>query len=152
MSISKDGRVISLSEAFFYYGAKDKKDVSTMWKLTDGILSHFFNRISYSVGGFHYGTPYFVDMMKGISSANIFSVDIANKLKDLSSNNTKPIVCTDFISPYQFPIEVKFDSSTNCWLLNLDEELEKLSLYEDERYLVVIYDADYEIQIYLFKK
>lgn len=150
MAIFKKGREICLSEAFFYYGVGDKNVVSSkMWRLADNVLMKFINRITYSSGGFHYGVPYLVDMMKG--SESIFGVTIANLLYDLTLNNEKIVMCTDFINPYHFPVDVYSDNGIN-WKLSQTEDHDKISLQEDERYLVVIHNTEQIIHVYLFKK
>lgn len=150
MAIKQNYREICLSDLIARYNVGQPKLVSPMWRVISSHLSSNRMRdITYSHGGFHYNLPYFVDMIKGNRSTTNLQLGVATKLAELTSER-KPIICTDFINPCQFPVEVSFDNGT--WKISADEDPKKVFLYEDEKYLVVIDDTDLQVFVYIFKK
>lgn len=143
----------------FWQRAARGEDISPYWNETEQLLG---DRIGYMVysedGGICEDECYIVDALMG--ARGTLGIQIAAVLKHLIPTCTYakegcPIVCTDVINPNQLLSQGKeVDGKWRC--ISTPRKTcsgqEAASLYEDERYLVVIQERDGEVHIFLYKK
>lgn len=143
----------------FWQRETNENNISRNWEETERLLGDRIDYMVYSPGGYeHKGECYIVDALMGATGT--LGIQIAAALKQLIPTCIRneqgcPIVCTDLINPSQ--ILVKASEKNGKWSCLSTERRtcsgqEAASLYEDERYLVFIQEAEGEVHIHLYKK
>lgn len=136
--------------------------VETLSPHCEKIMELLGDRIGYMVysndGNVPWGECYIVDALLG--GDGILGIQIAAALKQLIPTciyATKgcPIVCTDILNPNQLLSKAR-EENGRWTCIGTDRKTcsgqEAASLYEDERYYVVVQEGEEEVRIYLYKK
>lgn len=151
MAIKKNHREICIKTLLHNFGMGKLQMVSSMWRVNSIHLGTRINNIVYSAAGFNFTAPYFIDMVEGATSDTSLQLGVCTKIAELLPDGSKkPIICTDFVNPYQFPVEIINEAGK--WKLSSDEDSTKTFIYEDARYLAVIDNTELQVFIYIFKK
>lgn len=107
-------------------------------------------------GTFYRELPYMVTLL--LDSTMKLRIQLETLLRVLMPRKEQgfPIVCTDVINPYQIPVNLSCyydaDTSSESWLLGEDEDWSKTFLLQDDIYLVVIFNSEKELRVWIYKR
>lgn len=133
--------------------------VSPHWKETQQLLGDRIKYMSYERSGKPCGEEYYiVDAL--VAAKGTLGIQVAAALKQLIptcvyAETGCPIVCTDIINPDQILSKGKMVSGRWTYIGNERKTCSgqvAMSLYEDERYMIVIQEGEGEVQIFLYRK
>ncbi len=99
---------------------------------------------------------YVVDALVGAKSDVM--VEAAKAIRDLTQGyeypeDERPIVCEDVKRPEDIPMDISHvDDHMRMVHTSGNKEFGKISLYEDQRYVVAVADGGDEVNVYLYKK
>ncbi len=151
MAIKNNHREISVAQLLHNFGIGKPQKVSTMWRVNSIHLGGRINNITYTPAGFNFIMPYFIDMVEGTTGDTSLQLGVCTKISELvPEGSNKPVVCTDYLNPFQIPVKIYLDSGK--WHLSPDENSKKTFLYEDGRYLAIIDDTRLQVFIHIYKK
>lgn len=143
----------------FWQRVAIREELSPHWEKTMELLGE---RVGYMVytrdGNAPSGECYIVDALLG--ARGTLGIQIASALKQLIptciyAERGCPIVCTDILNPNQLLSKAR-EENGRWTCIGTDRRTcsgqEAASLYEDERYYVIVQEGDGEVRIFLYKK
>lgn len=153
-----EGRGYCPSNAFWQRMAR-QENISPLWAETMELLGDRIGYMVYTANGNSItGECYIVDALMGAKGT--LGIQIAAALKQIIptciyAEKGCPIVCTDLLNPNQILSNERVENGKWTCLeagRKTCSGQDATSLYEDERYFVLIQEGKDEVRIYLYKK